>query len=146
MFLQDVSDPIVFSAYRGTTYEGASSGNYLTGFDGFLTNYGSCFDLVNGIFTPSRQAAVYEFSAAIFHTSLGLSTLIVEKQGTKVLEFHAGEGTVYYSQDTLSFSWIMELNQGETVRLRVGNSGKFDAYGNANWVFSGKYIRDLMIQ
>ena len=41
-----------------------SIGNYLTGFDGFLTNYGSCFDLVNGIFTPSRQG-VYEFSAAI---------------------------------------------------------------------------------
>ena len=72
--------------------------------------------------------------------------MIVEKQGTKVLEFHAGEGTVYYSQDTLSFSWIMELKQGETVRLRVGNSGKFDAYSNANWVFSGKYIRDSIIQ
>merc|ERR1712073_202694 len=94
--LQDVRDPIVFSAWRMSNNE-VSSGNYLTGFDGFLTNHGSCFDLVNGIFTPSRQA-VYEFSAAIFHTSLGLSTLIVEKQGTKVLEFHAGEGTVYYSQ------------------------------------------------
>ena len=119
-----------------------SSGNYWTGFDGFLTNYGSCFDLVNGIFTPSRQG-VYEFSAAIFQASLGINTLIVEKQGTKVLEFYGNYGSIF---DTFSFSWIMELKQGETVRLRVGDSGTFNSFSNANWVFSGKYIRDSMIQ
>ena len=122
----------------------ASSGNYLTGFDGFLTNYGSCFDLVNGIFTPSRQG-VHEFSAAIFQYSLGPNTLIIEKQGTKVLEFHGSYGTVDDIYDTLSFTWIMELKQGETVRLRVGDSGKFDSFSDAYWVFSGKYIRHSMV-
>ena len=125
------------------TPSNASSGNYLTGFDGFLTNYGSCFDLVNGIFTPSRQG-VYEFSASIFQYSSVVmqNTLIVEKQDTKVLEFYGDYGS---TQDTLSFAWILELKQGETVRLRVG-SGEFDAFDNGNWVFSGKYIRDSMIQ
>ena len=126
------------------TPSNASSGNYLTGFDGFLTNYGSCFDLENGIFTPSRQG-VFEFSAAIFQyqSAVEKNTLIVEKQGTKVLEFYGNYGSIF---DTFSFSWIMELKQGETVRLRVGDSGRFDSFSDANWVFSGKYIRDSMIQ
>ena len=124
------------------------NGNYLTGFDGFLTNYGSCFDLVNGIFTPSRQG-VFEFSAAIFQYSIPVvpnNNLIVEKQGTKVLEFYGSYGNVDDIYNTLSFTWIMELKQGETVRLRVGDLGKFDSFSNANWVFSGKYIRDSIIQ
>ena len=144
MFLQDISDPIVFSAWRSSNNL-VQNGNYLTGFDGFLTNYGSCFDLVNGIFTPSRQG-VYEFSAAIFQASLGINTLIVEKQGTKVLEFYGSYGNIDDIYNTLSFTWIMDLKQGETVRLRVGDLGKFDSFRNANWVFSGKYIRDSMIQ
>ena len=72
--------------------------------------------------------------------------MIIEKQGTKVLEFHGSYGTVDDIYDTLSFTWIMELKQGETVRLRVGDSGTFDSFSDANWVFSGKYIRDSMIQ
>ena len=61
-----------------------------------------------------------------------------------MLEFRASDGDVDYNQDTLSFSWIIELYQGETVRLKVGNfDGKFDAFSDCNWVFNGKFIRNL---
>ena len=121
------------------------NGNYLTGFDGFLTNYGSCFDLVNGIFTPSRQG-VYEFSAAIFQASLGINTLIVEKQGTKVLEFYGSYGNVDDIYNTLSFTWIMDLKQGETVRLRVSEYGEFVSDAYDPWIFNGKFIRNSVLK
>ena len=134
----------MFSAFK-TNGEDFFAGDYLNNYDGFLTNYGNSFNLTSGIFTSPREG-VFEFSAATYHWTQGSYKLIVEKNNIQVLQFRAYAESEYGNSDTLSFSWIMELNQGETVRLRVGNSGKFDAYGNANWVFSGKYIRDSMIQ
>ena len=139
MILQDIRNPIVFSAYKSIGE--ASSGEYLKDFNGFLTNDGNCFDLSSGIFTPSRPG-VYEFSASIFHTLIGFYSLIVEKSNGKVLEFHASAGNVDNNYDTLSFSWIIDINQGETIRLKVSNIGAFVAYADSNWVFNGKFIRN----
>ena len=63
---------------------------------------------------------------------------MVEKNNSEVLEFKScGE-----CGETLSFSWIMELNQGETVRLRVGEYGAFGSDTNFNCIFNGKFIRN----
>ena len=68
--------------------------------------------------------------------------MIVEKSNGKVLEFHASAGNVDNNYDTLSFSWIIDINQGETIRLKVGGNGKFEAYADSNWMFNGKFIRN----
>ena len=144
MILQDILNPIVFSAYKSSNSD-YSSREYIKDFNGFLTyeTYIDCFDLASGIFTTPRPG-VYEFSAAVTHANRGYNLLIVEKSNGEVLKFGTADTSAVDGDgsDILSFSWIMELNQGETVRLKVGNNGKFEAFADANWVFNGKFIRN----
>ena len=50
-------------------------------------------------------------------------------------------------EDTLSVSWIMALQQGDTVRLKVGKFGTFrcgsDGNTQSGCIFTGKFIRDI---
>ena len=141
MILQDIRNPLVFSAFKNDRGS-ASSGEYIRNFNGFLTNYGNSFSLTSGIFTSPRQG-VFEFSTAIHHYTRKYSnTLVIEKSNSKVLEFEAYAEPNNSNGDTLSFSWIIDINQGETIRLKVGNNGKFEAYADSNWVFNGKFIRN----
>ena len=59
-----------------------------------------------------------------------------------MLEFEAHAEPLDGNGDTLSFSWILDLQQGDTIRLKVG-SGQFLSGGNANWIFNGKFIRNI---
>ena len=138
MILQDIPNPIVFSAFK--TDGIFVTGQYLNKYDGFLTSYGDSFDLASGIFTSPRKG-VFEFSAAIYHNTQGANDLIVEKSNINVLGFHTtnNAGTA----DPLNFSWIMELQQGDTIRLKV-TDGRFSAaYSYFNWTFNGKFIRNI---
>lgn len=140
MILQDIPNPIVFSAFK-TSNEYFYTGDYLNNYNGFLTNYGNSFNLTSGIFTSPRKG-VFEFSAATYHGNQGSDNLIVEKNNIQVLAFHANAETGNGNDDTLSFTWIMELQQGDTVRLKV-TKGTFRAASNANWTFNGKFIRNV---
>ena len=130
-------DQVIFSAYKNGGAS-ADAGEYLLEFSGFLINFGNGFDLSNGIFTAQRKGN-YEFSVAAYHSAAGSSDLTVEHNDALVLSFHTWERTGDYSDDTLSFSWIMELQQGDVVRLKV-SSGRFYCGPNYNCIFSGKYI------
>ena len=138
MILQDIPNPIVFSAFKNSGR--ASEGEYIRNFNGFLTNYGNSFNLTSGIFTSPREG-VFEFSAAIYHNTQGANDLIVEKSNINVLGFHTtnNAGTA----DPLNFSWIMELQQGDTVIVKVTGPGSFSAYSNQNWIFNGKFLRNI---
>ena len=68
--------------------------------------------------------------------------MAVEKSNSTVLEFRAYETDGGHG-DTLSFSWIMELQQGDTVRVKVTGPGSFSAYSNQNWIFNGKFLRNI---
>ena len=142
MILQDILNPIVFSAYKSSNSD-YSSREYIKDFNGFLTYHGTCFDLASGIFTTPRPG-VYEFSAAVTHVNRGYNLLIVEKSNGEVLKFGTTDTSAVDGDggDILSFSWIMELNQGETVRLRVGEYGAFGSDTNFNCIFNGKFIRN----
>ena len=139
MILQDIPNPIVFSAFKtdGTYYKG----DYLDNYDGFLANYGNSFSLESGIFTSPRKG-IFEFSAATHHMDKGESTLRIEKNNIKVLDFSTYTDTDNGNDDTLSFSWIMELQQGDTIRLKVTRGG-FRAASYFNWTFNGKFIRNI---
>ena len=139
MILQDIPNPIVFSAFKNSG--AVSSGEYIRNFNGFLTNYGNSFSLKFGIFTSPRQG-VFEFSATIHHITSGSHHLIVEKSNHQVLEFFSHAEYEDSNDDPLSFSWIMELQQGDTVRLKV-TAGIFHAESYAYWMFNGKFIRNI---
>ena len=71
------------------------------------------------------------------------SRLSVEKNNVKELEFIQRDDY----ETTLSFSWIMELKQGDTVRLKVSYANQ-DNLGlhcteNSNCIFNGKFIRNV---
>ena len=71
------------------------------------------------------------------------SRLSVEKNNVKELEFIQSDDY----ETTLSFSWIMELKQGDTVRLKVSyanqsNKGLY-CTENYNCIFNGKFIRHV---
>ena len=143
MILQDITNPIVFSAFKTSDSGSFYDGDYLNNYDGFLTHRsdGNSFNLASGIFTSPRKG-VFEFSAAITHGNKGFNSLIVEKSGIQVLKFSARADSDSSNDDTLSFSWIMELHQGDTIRLKV-TAGRFVASSTYNWIFNGKFIRNI---
>ena len=95
-----------------------------------------------GIFTSPREG-VFEFSASTYHWTQGSYKLSVEKNNIQILQFRSYSETEYGNTDTLSFSWIMEIQQGDTVRLKVADDGTFSAYTYANWTFNGKFIHNI---
>ena len=129
--------PIVFSAYKTSTGSD-TAGFYLANFDKFLTNQGNAFVLSDGIFTAQRTGT-YEFSVSAFHVINGYSRISVEKNGVDELMFTTWEKSSDYSDDTLTFSWIMELKQKDIIRLKVID-GAFNCGSSSGCIFNGKYI------
>lgn len=131
--------PIVFSAYKNSGSR-AGAGSYLDDFDKFLTNQGNAFVLSDGIFTAQRTGT-YEFSVSARDDFFReYSTISVEKNGVDELEFSNYENSDrHYSDDTLTFNWIMELKQKDIIRLKV-TAGSFFFGSNSGCIFNGKYI------
>ena len=133
--------PLWFRGFRSpNTSLGTSvitAGQYLEGFNGFFTNFGSGFMLEYGIFTAGRRG-IYEFSVSALHDVLhgGSSVFAVHKNGAQVLSLYTRDQD---SEVTLSFSWIMELQHGDTIRLKV-ESGRFTCGSPYNCIFNGKLI------
>ena len=132
-------DDVIFSAYKAdSTY--IENGHYFEGFSGYLTNIGNNFELSNGTFTAPRKG-IYEFSAAASDNYNTHSSLTVQHNDADVVSFWTGSGSIY---DALSFNWIMELQQGDTVRLK--NTGGLFYCGsgvtNRICIFSGKLINN----
>ena len=133
------NDNVIFSAYKNQN-DGTSvitAGQYLEGFNGFFTNFGSGFMLEYGIFTAGRKG-IYEFSVSALHDVLhgGSSVFAVHKNGAQVLSLYTRDQD---SEVTLSFSWIMELQHGDTIRLKV-ESGRFTCGSPFNCIFNGKLL------
>ena len=128
--------PIVFSAYK--TSGAYAAEEYLYDFDKFLTNQGNAFVLSDGIFTAQRTGT-YEFSVSAFRNIAGYSRISVEQNGVDELTFLTWEKSGDYSDDTLTFNWIMELKQKDIIRIKV-TSGRFNCESSSGCIFNGKYI------
>ena len=106
-------------------------------YDGFLTEYGSSFSLSSGTFNAQRDG-VYSFSASAYHYDQGENRLSVMKNGQKELEFGSYARIANDNDDTLTFSWMMELETGDNVHLKV-TAGRFYC---GNCIFSGEFVRE----
>ena len=131
--------PVIFSAYISPSpSKSFADGTIVKPYDGFKTNIGNSFDLESGVFlTP--LGGVYEFSFAISRDDeKGTSYIIVEKNGAKNMQFITNSNSDEY--DTLSFSWFLELESNDKIRLKLADSSHFYASSTANAVFNGKYV------
>ena len=128
--------PIIFSAVK--TSGSYATGAYIDGYDRFLTNYGNHFSLSTGIFTAPREG-IFEFFTATENILDTISAIIVEKNNAKELEFLKRDDF----ESPLSFSWMMELKQGDTIRLKVNGGFGFHCTPTANCLFNGKFIRGI---
>ena len=130
--------PVIFSAYispsSSTTF---APGTIIKPYDGFKTNIGNSFDLESGVFT-TPLGGVYEFSFAMSREDVkGTSYIIVEKNGAKNMQFITNSNSDEY--DTLSFSWFLELEINDKIRLKVEDK-PFYASSTSNGIFNGKYV------
>ena len=105
----------------------------------FLTNHGDAFDIESGIFTCPR-AGVYHFSSAATRWNKAAHRMSVEKNNIKVLEFGATASS-YGDDDLMSFDFILELQQGDTIRLKV-TSGSFYCSSSYPCIFNDNFIRE----
>ena len=133
--LQDISEPTVFSAIKESGNYAA--GQYIEGFTEYLANYGDSFDALSGTFTADRDG-VFDFSASFFYSGKKDNRISVNKNGKNEVIFRAY--THDLDHDTLSFSWIMELNKGDQIRLLV-TVGHFYCNSQYTCMFDGKFIR-----
>ena len=131
--------PVIFSAYISPSPSRSfADGTIVKPYDGFKTNIGNSFDLESGVFlTP--LGGVYEFSFAISRDDeKGTSYIIVEKNGAKNMQFITNSNSDEY--DALSFSWFLELESNDKIRLKLADSSHFYASSTANAIFNGKYV------
>ena len=135
---QSEESMIAFSATTDHTYY---NGDDINGFDGFLANYGSSFDLASGIFTTPKPG-IYEFSFAMYHGEKGSADIKVWKNDAEELTFHSYDGD-NDSHDFLSATWLMILQKSDRIKLKADGSGSFVCYTDRNCVFNGKYIRSI---
>ena len=116
-------------------------GSYINEFDGVYVNNGNAYDLSSGIFTAPKPG-VYEFSASVFSWAFhitGWNRVGVEKNNVNDLTFGAWARESDDNSGTLSFTWIMHLNQADTIRLKVFEEIR-SFPGKTDFVFSGKFI------
>ena len=138
-FLQNV---VVFSAFCKTarTYAG---GSYIYGFDGVYVNNGNTYDLSSGIFTAPKPG-VYEFSVSVYiDGSSSWHRVGIEKNNANELSFGSYAREKNDNTGTVSFTWIMQLNQADTMRLKAIEEIRCHSAGYADCVFSGKFIRSI---
>ena len=130
-------NPIIFSAIKQDTGSPPiSDGHYIDGFERYLTNYGKSFDLMSGTFTAPRDG-VFEFSATLLSDTYNFAAMAIEKNHNTDIKFRTTYGG---GQNIASFSWITELEKGDTIRFRV-SKGSFWCGTDYNCVFTGKFIR-----
>ena len=131
-----MANPVVFSAIK--VVGDYTAGQYIIGFGEYLANNGNSFDLATGTFVAPR-AGVFEFSVALLYANEIENKMSVEKNDQIELEFWAHMPT-HTDYDTLSFSWITELQQGDKIRLKV-TAGHFYCAASYVCIFNGKFIR-----
>ena len=74
-----------------------------------------------------------------FRAIAGYSRISVEQNGVDELTFLTWEKSSDYSDDTLTFNWIMELKQKDIIRIKV-TAGRFNCGSLSGCIFNGKYI------
>ena len=138
-FLQNI---VVFSAFCKSD-KGWTSGSYINGFDGVYVNNGNTYDLSSGIFTAPKPG-VYEFSVSVdVYTGIGgWHSIGIEKNNANELTFGSYARETNDNTGTLSFTWIMQLNQADTIRLKAREIIQC-ASESANCIFTGKFIRSI---
>ena len=134
MNFQDVPYPIMFSAYK--TSEDYGPGQYISGYNKFLTSYGKSFDLETGIFKAPRKG-IFEFLASMHHASSGV--ISVMKNDISELMFYCQDEY----RDNLSFTWIMELQQNDVIQLKSEANSIISCRENTGCIFSGKFLREI---
>ena len=144
IYLQDIANPIIFSAVKnsGKIYY---ADDYVDSFDKFLVNDGSGFNLETGTF-KAPTSGVFEFSASLLHelyVSNDRSRIAVLKNLVKELVFSEySSDTTKQTDGILSFTWILELKEGDEVRLKA-TAGRFECGSSYTCTFSGKFIRGI---
>ena len=103
-------------AFSGQKRSGGNFDGKIT-FDNSLVNIGGGFDPVLGEFTaPLTTFYVFTLSA-MTGTVKGHTSITVHKN--EAILFHIHEGDVENGQNRISFSWIEEMNFGDTLKLFV---------------------------
>ena len=113
----------------------------MNGFQGVYVNNGNAYDLSSGIYTAPKSG-VYEFSAAVERGSSpasGWARVGIEKNNANELIFGAYAREESDNSGTLSFTWIIQLNQADTIRLKA-RENIYCQINYAECVFSGKFI------
>ena len=102
-------------------------------FEQLELDYGNAFDIDNGIFTAPLNGT-YEFSLTR-HRGSDYADILVERNGIDQLRFHGSS----YSYDSICPTWLMVLNLGDQVRIRI-RSGTIYSDSSRNTIFTGRII------
>ena len=122
-------------AYNNRKNVTISTGNYIT-FDGVDLNYGNAFDIQNGLFIAPYNGT-YAFSLTThsqgWHSNNKNGNLQIERNGVDHLTI-LFKNQVY---ENIAFSWMMNLNLGDTMKIKVTKNEIF-ADRHANTLLSGR--------
>merc|ERR1712224_382755 len=141
--VEDITNPMIFSAIKtsGSYYEGS----YIDSFDKFLVDDGTGFDLDSGTF-KAPTSGVFEFSATLeyyIYDSYRYSKIAVLKNLVTELVFREyAEDNNNVNTGRLSFTWMLELKEGDEVRLKT-IFGRFRCWTGSVCTFNGKFIRGI---
>ena len=120
-------------AFSGVKRSGGNFGGRIT-FDSTIVNFESALNSTSGVFTAPSSGTYYFSLSALTGTSRGKTTITVSKKGAKAFEINEknDRGTLH----SLSYSWVEQLNAGDTIVLDV-TSHKLYVGGTYSVFFNG---------
>ena len=107
-----------FTAYRNTPQPVDS--NTVLVFDKTWTNSGNAYNPSTGIFTV-KIAGLYHFGATIMSSNDGKTMFVSLYKGNSKIASSFANNNGY---ETLSFDLVLRLEEGDTVSIKSGYSGR----------------------
>ena len=120
-------EKVIFAAVRSVS--GNVEGNTVITYDTLTANLGEAMDKSTGTFRAPRSGLyAFTFSAVSHDTKKGMTSIEVLKNGDE--EFYIDDepgNPTDFRERNVAFSWMFELSENDTVKLRVDDGAGLHA-------------------
>ena len=111
-------------------------------FDTEIANIGNSMDASSGTFTTKRKGLYFFTFYGVSSTANKRTVIWVQKNGKNTLVIEDGENSV--TQTNISSSWMLHLDEGETIRLQLNGGDDYNGLHGCeseDWIyFTGQLL------
>ena len=103
-------------------------------FDTVIANIGGSIDASSGTFTTQRKGLYFFTFYAVSKSSGSRTHIVVRKNKDQI--FRIEDTSTSSDQSNIASSWMLQLNQGDTIDLRLTNENGLHGCVEEDWIHS----------